>query len=344
MRRSRGPVRASQPIRALAGLLGLLVVLGGCSAARASTPPPAPLPPNPFAGAGLWVDPQSTAQRQVDADLRAGKAGAAAALAPITGQPVATWLSGPADPYAVADRVTRAATAAAALPVLVAYHRPNRDCGSYSAGGSTDPAAYLAWVGRLAAGVGDRRAVVVLEPDAVPQAASGQCGGAEQAGAVYTLLGQAVDVLRKQPHVLVYVDAGHSDWIGDVGSLAAALRSSGVERANGFSLNVANFRSTAETLDYGQRLSGLLGQAQFVVDTSRNGGTPPTVTEGIDAWCNPRGVGLGQDPRVGEARAVAVAFLWIKEPGASDGNCRPGEPAAGVFWPEYARRLIDQRS
>lgn len=29
------------------------------------------------------------------------------------------------------------------------------------------------------------------------------------------------------------------------------------------------------------------------------------------------------------------AYLWIKRPGESDGECRGG-PAAGQWWPEYA--------
>ena len=49
------------------------------------------------------------------------------------------------------------------------------------------------------------------------------------------------------------------------------------------------------------------------------------------------------NPQVVDEPALAVAFLWIKEPGVSDGDCRPGEPKAGVFRPDYARRLIDQR-
>ena len=63
----------------------------------------------------------------------------------------------------------------------------------------------------------------------------------------------------------------------------------------------------------------------------------------IDAWCNPPGVALGENPRIGADRALAVGFVWIKEPGASDGNCRDGEPPAAEFWPDYAVRLIQQR-
>lgn len=332
--------------RLVAAALGLVLVLAGCAASGPAEPTSAALPPSPFAGATLWVDPQSTAQKQADTWRDEGDVAAAAALGPITSQPVATWFSGQdANPYATAERVTAEAAVRSQLPVLVAYHRPGRDCGSYSAGGSSDAESYLAWVGQLAAGVGDRPALVVLEPDAVPQAASGACGDPQQADAEYALLGRAVDTLKKQPNLRVYVDAGHADWIGDQTVLAGALRSSGVERADGFSLNVSNFQSTADSVAYGQELSARLGgQTQFVVDVSRNGRGAPQGAQGIDAWCNPPGAGLGENPRVVDQPALAVAFLWIKEPGASDGACRPGEPRAGAFWPDYASRLIAQRS
>jgi len=329
---------------ALAGLLGLTLALSGCAVGGQAGAQPDPLPANPLSGSSLWVDPESTAQRAADASRASGDAAAADALAPITSQPVATWLASQDDsPYAEAERVTTAATAGSGLPVLVAYHRPGRDCGSYSAGGSADRGSYLAWVGALAAGIGDRRAVVVLEPDAVAQAVSGACGSAEQAAATLDMLSAAVDVLEKQPGVLVYVDAGHAGWVDDVDAVAVALRSSGVARADGFSLNVANFQTTADSVSYGERLSAALGQRQFVVDVSRNGRGAPAVRDGVDAWCNPAGAALGENPRLVAGPALAVAFLWIKEPGASDGDCRPGEPAAGVFWPEYARRLVAQR-
>lgn len=332
--------------RLVGAALGLALVLAGCAPSGPAEPTAAALPASPFAGVSLWLDPQASAQQQADVWQQEGDAAAAAVLAPITSQPVATWFSGQDEnPYTSAERVTAEAAVQVKLPVLVAYHRPDRDCGSYSAGGSSDAESYLAWVGQLAAGVGDRPALVVLEPDAVPQAASGACGSTDQADAEYALLGRAVDTLKKQPNLRVYVDAGHSDWIGDRTVLAGALRSSGVERADGFSLNVSNFQTTADSVAYGEELSAHLGgQAQFVVDVSRNGRGAPQGVEGIDAWCNPPGAGLGENPRLVEKPALAVAFLWIKEPGASDGACRPGEPRAGAFWPDYARRLITQRS
>ena len=51
------------------------------------------------------------------------------------------------------------------VPVLVAYNVPFRDCARYSTGGATDTAAYQAWIDGFARGVGDGKAVVILEPD-----------------------------------------------------------------------------------------------------------------------------------------------------------------------------------
>ena len=49
--------------------------------------------------------------------------------------------------------------------MLVAYNIPFRDCAQFSAGGATTPAEYEAWIDGFAAGIGDREAIVILEPD-----------------------------------------------------------------------------------------------------------------------------------------------------------------------------------
>ena len=64
------------------------------------------------------------------------------------------------DPTALARRVTRAAAVSGQLPVLVLYHRPGRDCGSYSAGGAGEQSSYLAWVRTVADAIADRVAVI----------------------------------------------------------------------------------------------------------------------------------------------------------------------------------------
>lgn len=325
--------------RVITALLLVTLSVGTLSCGARSDPEPA----NPLAGTSLWVDPESAAARAQQQLRDSGDVTTADVLDAISSQPVATWLVDD-DPTPVTQRVTQTAAVTGQLPVLVLYHRPGRDCGSYSAGGAAEQSSYLAWVRTIADTIADQRALVVLEPDAIPQALSGQCAQDGDPTTTYAMLAAAVDLLTAQDNTLVYLDAGHPGWIADPVALADALRASGAGSTDGFSLNVSNFATTADNQTYGDAVSAALDGQQYVVDVSRNGrGAPSADPAGIDAWCNPAGVGLGENPRIGPDRARAVGFLWIKEPGASDGNCRPGEPPAGQFWPAYALRLIEQR-
>lgn len=317
--------------------MALLACLSGCG------PGAAPPPDNPLSGLTLWVDPRSAAAQAEQRLRQDGAATDADTVQVISAQPVATWLVVD-DPAATTGRVVRKAELLDQLPVLVLYHRPGRDCGSYSAGGAAEQDGYLDWVRAVSDAIGERSALVVVEPDAIAQAVSGQCAIEGRPDATYALLSAVVDILADNPNTFTYLDAGHPGWVADIDALAAALRSSGVARASGFSLNVSNFASTADNQAYGDRLSAVLDDAQYVVDVSRNGrGAPDAEPGSVDAWCNPIGAALGEDPRLGPQRARAVGFLWIKEPGASDGSCRPGEPPAGQFWVESALRLVRQR-
>ena len=49
---------------------------------------------------------------------------------------------------------------------------------------------------------------------------------------------------------------------------------------------------------------------------------------------------LGIPPTCGTDEEKCDAFLWIKIPGESDGKCNGG-PRAGLFWPEYADKLVN---
>ncbi|WP_413806614.1 glycoside hydrolase family 6 protein [Streptomyces sp. OE57] len=64
-------------------------------------------------------------------------------------------------------RTTRSAGRQGRLPVLALYNVPGRDCGSYSSGGADGLAAYQAWIDAVAEGIGDRKVMIVLEPDAL---------------------------------------------------------------------------------------------------------------------------------------------------------------------------------
>ena len=293
----------------------------------------------------LWRNPEGHAVVAAEQAEAQGRTAEAEALAPLADQPTATWFANPGDPYPAVEQVSSTADAAGQTPVLVAYHVPDRDCHSFSSGGAADAESYLAWMGSFAAALGDRPAVVVLEPDAVAQTIVG-CEGVQPAER-YQLLAQAVDILEKQPQVRTYLDAGNSAWITDLPVLAAALRSSGVDNADGFAVNVSNFQSTDDSATFGLALSRELergGQpgtpaASFVVDTSRNGaGEPPANGPGTTAWCNPPGRRLGEAPSTDSDRERVDALLWIKQPGDSDGTCAGGPPA-GQWWPEAAFAL-----
>jgi endoglucanase len=307
--------------------------------ARPSSPTPGAVAPeprtesgNPFRGARLFVDPAAPAAQAVEA-ASAGAPADAASLARIASQAHADWFGDGVAPAAIENVVAARVAevrAAGALPVLVAYAIPNRDCGGYSAGGLDGPNAYRAWIAGFAAGIGAGPAVVILEPDALAQA---DCLPSDQADARYALLADAVDVLGGAG-ASVYIDAGNSGW-RDVADVADRLRRAGVARARGFALNVSNFRDTAGEIAFGEAVSAALGgRAHFVVDTSRNGAGPAPDGQ----WCNPAGRALGTPPSTETGSAHADAFLWVKPPGESDGTCNGGPPA-GEWWLDYALGL-----
>jgi endoglucanase len=269
----------------------------------------------PLPGAALYVDPASPAN------------------AKIASQPQAFWFGGwNGDARSAVDKVVSAAAAAGRVPVLVAYDIPQRDCGSYSAGGSSSADAYRTWIRAFAAGVGTRRAIVVVEPDAV---AGLDCLSSTDRTTRLALLADAVRVLAANPNAAVYLDGGHDAW-QPVSVMAGRLAQAGIADAQGFSLNVSNFRAQAGVVTYGQQLAAAIGVAHFVIDTSRNGLGPSPDGQ----WCNPPGRALGAKP--GTASDYRLDWdLWVKRPGESDGPCNGG-PAAGVYWPSYADGLASR--
>jgi endoglucanase len=292
---------------------------------------------NPVSGVRLYVDPQSPAAVQVAQWHAAGNAADAATLQRIAGQPTAKWFGGEQDATAAAAALVGAASAAGAVAEIVLYNIPERDCHSYSSGGAAGGSAYIGWVKQIARGIGRHPAIVVLEPDAIDQAAEG-CIPRAAAAERYRLLSLAVTALKSNPAARVYLDAGHSGWLS-VRQMVGPLRRAGVERADGFALNVANFQTTRASVAYGRSISRRLGGRHFVVDTSRNGNGPVRAAPGIDRWCNPHGRALGHIPTTHTGDPLVDAFLWIKYPGKSDGACHPGDPPAGQWWPAYALEL-----
>jgi endoglucanase len=298
--------------RLLSGLLVLAAGVSGCADSRSEY---APLH-HPFHGATLYHDVDTQA-------MEWQRAHNAAWLDPITSTPTARWLTGP-DSLAELAPVVHSAEEAGTLLVLVAYNIPNRDCAGPDQG-AADADAYRDWIGDLVDALAPTRAVVILEPDAV----AAECFDEERAD----LLADAVGKLAGAGQY-VYLDAGHPRW-HDPDEMASRLADAGVAGAEGFSVNVSNRQSTADSSRWAAKLSTLVGGREAIVDTSRNGlAAPPD-----DQWCNSARQGLGQPPTTDPGLDRVAALLWVKAPGESDGTCGGGPPA-GEFWPSQARDLI----
>jgi endoglucanase len=275
---------------------------------------------HPFQGATLAVDPASEAARYQ-------RAHGAGWLRPIAEQPQARWLNSPQD-LDTLPVLLSAARDQHALPVLVAYWAPNRGCSEHKQGAPT-AAAYETWIHSLIARLVSIRAVIILEPDAVPA----DCFDAARA----RLLAWAVRQLSAAGQS-VYLDAGHARW-KSTGETAERLLAAGIADAEGFAVNVSNRQTTAASVAWGRELSDLVGHRPFVVDVSRNGiGPPPDGPGGTAEWCNPAHQALGVAPTTRSGVPGVDALLWIKRSGESDGKC--GGEISYFFSPRQARELI----
>jgi endoglucanase len=278
--------------------------------------------------ANFYVEPDTIARREANRLRQQGSFTQADLIEKIASNAVARWFGAwNWDVRSDVHDFVSAASAAGAVPMLVAYNIPDRDCGGFSAGGAASASEYRAWIRSVATGIGGRKALVVLEPDAL---ALNNCLSAHGKGVRDDLLKDAIAVLKAQ-NALVYLDAGNANWIGDA-DMAARLKNAGVSQADGFALNVSNFYTTPISVSYGDRVSALTGGKRYVVDTSRNG-------RGSNGeWCNPSGRGLGVPATANTGMPLVDAYLWVKRPGESDGTCNGG-PSAGTWWLDYALGL-----
>ncbi|MGY0063208.1 glycoside hydrolase family 6 protein [Streptomyces sp. LZ34] len=328
--------------------------ISGCAAALLALSGCLGTPGDSHRQGGLWVNPDNPAARQAREQRRAGRYAEAELMRRIADEPIAEWLG----PHP-RERVRFLAESAARqnrTPVLVAYHIPYRDCGRYSRGGAKNDTEYLDWIREIVSGIGERKAIVVLEPDAVAQVVDG-CVPKRLRAPRLALLRDAVAMLSAMPATRIYLDAGNPGWIKNSERLVEPLMKSGIDQADGFALNVSNFQPTRVTRAYGRRLSTQLGGVHFIIDTSRNGNGPlgSGRGEGDDGkgggtgaarsgsgdpenWCNPPGRALGEPPSTRTGDRSIDAYLWIKRPGESDGTCNGGPPA-GRWWTEYALGL-----
>ena len=229
---------------------------------------------------GLYVpDPNPGAHDQIVDLHRNGQHADAKRIETLIETPQAVWFTKgtPQDVgRSVAATIKRAKHA---LPVLVAYNIPGRDCANLSAGGATTTAEYVAWIDAFAAGIGSAEAIVILEPDSLGLLPS-NCG----AGFPFTdtqrfiELNHAVDVLAALPNARVYLDATHSAWL-NVGDITSRLVQAGVSRADGFYLNASNYQFSANLVQYGTWISSCiaLGPGADCPNQYWNGGPLPSL-------------------------------------------------------------------
>ncbi len=298
---------------------------------EASKPPKAT--GNPLAGVKLWVDPSSNAMLRANT-IRAKEPEHAAVLDKIAKQPQALWLGEwNSNIYRTVQYNIQHAKEEGAVAAFVAYNLPHRDCGQESAGGLKGADDYKHWIRRIAAGMKDEAAIIVLEPDAIGLLTKDNCLTKDQQTERLALIKDAVWTLRQNPKAIVYIDSGHAHW-DPAPVFAERLKQAGIEDANGFALNTSNYVTTEENITFGKKISGLVGGSHFVIDTSRNGtGATPD-----NQWCNPPGRKIGKPPTTETNDPLIDGFLWLKRPGESDGECNGG-PKAGVFWMEKALEM-----
>ncbi|MFI7606101.1 glycoside hydrolase family 6 protein [Micromonospora sp. NPDC049366] len=229
------------------------------------------------------------------------------------------------------DALVGAAAAAGKVPILVVYNIPNRDCSGASGGGAPDHASYRAWVDQVAAGLAGRPATIVLEPDVLPLMTS--CQTAAQQAETRASMAYAGKRLKAGSALAkVYFDAGHSAWLSPAEAASRLLGAEIGTSADGISLNVSNYRTTAESVTYARAIIAATGISRLtaVIDTSRNGNGPAG-----SEWCDPAGRAIGTPSTTATGDPAIDAFLWVKLPGEADGCIAP----AGQFVPQRAYDL-----
>lgn len=310
--------------------LGILL-LGAIGCSLSPPTPPLQAGDNPFVGRPLYMNSWSRAGAQAD-QWRRSRPDDAKLMEQLAAQPVSLWFGDwtPNVESAIRAEVVKARTQGA-LTLMVLYNVPNRDCGLYSAGGVQSADAYRIWIRKAKRGIGKAVAAVILEPDALGNLTD--CLDAAGQRERLELIAWAAEVLGEGGQTAVYIDAGNAKWHPPE-VMAERLRRAGIAKARGFSLNVSNYVTTEESVAYGRAISEQLGGKPFVIDTSRNGNGATTDAQ----WCNPRGRAVGVPPLTPPTDPGVDAYLWIKVPGESDGECNGG-PAAGNWWPAIAIEL-----
>jgi endoglucanase len=227
---------------------------------------------------------------------------------------------------------------------------PWESCSGYWS--AANQASYKAWIRSYAAGIGSARVAMILQPD-LPFAVCVSSGVPEQ------LMSYAAGVFNSLPHTAVYIDAGSYAWYQPA-VIARMLERSGIWHSRGFALNVTQYGSTDQELQWGAAINRVLAadgahHKHFVINTDENGtpylagqvpgggarsnytprcsypgeqvcqrlGIPPTTDVASRRW-------RLSPPDRGIAAAQVDAYMWLG---------RPWMVNAGPFSLQYALTL-----
>jgi endoglucanase len=219
------------------------------------------------------------------------------------------------------------------IPVFTTYflHPAVGGCATRSQLSAAGP-AFRGRVDAMAAAVGRRPAVFLLEIDGV---GSSRCMQKTGALSIWEAdLNYEATKIGNLPHTVVYLEGGYSDG-NPPGYTARVLNGAGVRKIRGFFTNDTHINWTIDEIRWAQKVSAKTGGANFIVNTAQNGNGPlrphNRVKNGNEVLCNPPGRAMGPPPSTTTGFAHVDAFLWTGPPGNSSGNCNGG-PAAGTFW------------
>jgi cellulose 1,4-beta-cellobiosidase len=238
--------------------------------------------PNPYAGAGVYVNPDWSAHA-------AAESGGAA----VANQPTGVWLdriaaiAGTSGARGLRGHLDTALTQANGKPLviqLVIYDLPGRDCAALASNGelgATDLPRYKSeYIDPIAAILADSRyaslrIATVVEIDSLPNLVTNvtpratstpQCDTMKANGNYVTGVGYALAKFGAIPNVYNFLDVGHHGWLGwdtnfqpSVQMMVTAATASGSTLANvqGFITNTANY--------------GALHEPNFTINDTVNG-------------------------------------------------------------------------
>lgn len=182
-------------------------------------------------------------------------------------------------------------------------------------------AEYKRWIQEFAAGIGDSRVILLLQPDmpftlCLPH----------HSQIDLKLINWTAKQFNALSHTTVYIDSGASDWLKPAQS-GSMLKRAGVGSVRGFALNLTHYDSTARSVAYGKQVVKWLSahgvkNVHFTVSTAMNG--HPFIsykhrrTFKLGTECRTKTstncVALGQKPTTNTSSPLCDGYLWFGRP------------------------------